>query len=182
MVRPTYNEANFLETVSVNLRGAATASAFVTNIDYDAKGQRVLIEYGNDTRTICLRSARPFGWIAVTTARLGFPAGQQTRAGSLLCLRSVREYYAHSGRCGHRKTPIFFRNQRVEPSNDYTYDAIYRLILASGREQLGLGAGCEARFRQPPVPTTMFLASALPRREVMATPSDFTSSSTCTIR
>ena len=34
---------------------------------------------------------------------------------------------------------IFFRNQRVEPSNDYTYDALYRLTQASGREHLGLG-------------------------------------------
>jgi hypothetical protein len=32
---------------------------------------------------------------------------------------------------------IYFRNQRVEPSNDYTYDAVYRLIQASGREHLG---------------------------------------------
>ena len=32
---------------------------------------------------------------------------------------------------------IYFRNKRVEPSNDYTYDALYRLIQATGREHLG---------------------------------------------
>ena len=32
---------------------------------------------------------------------------------------------------------IYFLNQRVEPSADYTYDAIYRLIQATGREHLG---------------------------------------------
>jgi RHS repeat-associated protein len=32
---------------------------------------------------------------------------------------------------------IFFRNRRVEPSVEYTYDAIYRLIEATGREHLG---------------------------------------------
>ena len=32
---------------------------------------------------------------------------------------------------------IYFRNQIVEPSNNYTYDAIYRLISATGREHLG---------------------------------------------
>ena len=47
VVKPTYNEANLLETVSVNLRGAPVATPFVTNIDYNAKGQRTLIEYGN---------------------------------------------------------------------------------------------------------------------------------------
>src|SRR5262249_18566974 len=32
---------------------------------------------------------------------------------------------------------IYFRNKRVEPSAEYTYDAIYRLIEATGREHLG---------------------------------------------
>jgi RHS repeat-associated protein len=32
---------------------------------------------------------------------------------------------------------IFFSNKRVEPSADYTYDALYRLIEATGREHLG---------------------------------------------
>jgi hypothetical protein len=34
----------------------------------------------------------------------------------------------------------FFKNQRVDPSNSYTYDAIYRLIKAEGREHLGQSA------------------------------------------
>src|SRR5262249_45825535 len=34
---------------------------------------------------------------------------------------------------------VFFLNKRVEPSADYTYDAIYRLIEATGREHLGQG-------------------------------------------
>ena len=36
---------------------------------------------------------------------------------------------------------IFFRNQRVEPSADYTYDPLYRLIAATGREHLGQTGG-----------------------------------------
>jgi RHS repeat-associated protein len=36
---------------------------------------------------------------------------------------------------------IFFRNKRVEPSAEYTYDAIYRLIEAKGREHLGQVGG-----------------------------------------
>ena len=38
--RPRFNEANLLEKVDVHLRGATTSTPFVTNIDYDAKGQR----------------------------------------------------------------------------------------------------------------------------------------------
>ena len=33
------------------LQGATTATPFVTNIDYNAKGQRTLIQYGNGAST-----------------------------------------------------------------------------------------------------------------------------------
>src|SRR5205823_15101616 len=39
---------------------------------------------------------------------------------------------------------IYFRNRRVEPSTDYTYDAIYRLIEAVGREHLGQLGGSQS--------------------------------------
>jgi len=41
----------------------------------------------------------------------------------------------------------YFHNRRVEPSNEYIYDALYRLIQADGREHLGQAAGGE---RLPP--------------------------------
>ena len=37
--------------MSVNLQGTSTATPFVTDIDYNAKGQRTLIEYGNGAST-----------------------------------------------------------------------------------------------------------------------------------
>ena len=42
-IRPAYNEASLLERVDVNLRGEVVNaepvwSAFVSNVDYDAKG------------------------------------------------------------------------------------------------------------------------------------------------
>ena len=45
--RPTFNEANLLVRIDVNLRGASTSTPFVTDIDYNAKGQRTRIRYGN---------------------------------------------------------------------------------------------------------------------------------------
>ena len=55
-IRPTYNEANLLETVDANLRGETVDgelvwTPFVTDIDYDAKGQRERIDYGNGVST-----------------------------------------------------------------------------------------------------------------------------------
>ena len=51
-IKPTYNEANMLEKVDVNLRseqqnGQKVWTPFVINIDYDAKGRRTMIEYGS---------------------------------------------------------------------------------------------------------------------------------------
>lgn len=140
IVRPTYNEANFIESVSVNLRGAAAATAFVTNIDYDAKGQRVLVEYGNNTQSQYAYDPETFRLTQLTTTRLGFPQNEQV-------VQDLFYTYDPAGNITHiqddadTQNTVFFRNQRVEPSNDYTYDAIYRLIQASGREQLGLDAG-----------------------------------------
>ena len=36
---------------------------------------------------------------------------------------------------------VYFSNRRVEPSADYIYDALYRLIEATGREHLGQAGG-----------------------------------------
>jgi hypothetical protein len=50
--RPRFNAANLLEKMDVHLRGATTSTSFVTNIDYDAKGQRTRVDYGNGVTTI----------------------------------------------------------------------------------------------------------------------------------
>src|SRR5262249_22134472 len=48
---PIYNEANLLEKIAVRLRGATPPTTFVKNFDYNARGQRVLIEYDNGVST-----------------------------------------------------------------------------------------------------------------------------------
>ena len=129
--RPTFNEANLLEKVDVNLRGAQTATAFVTNIDYDAKGQRALIEYGNGTKTEYAYDPLTFRLRNLKTTR----STDQAR------LQDLSYTYDPAGnitriRDGARQT-IYFNNDVVTPDNDYAYDAIYRLINAAGREHIG---------------------------------------------
>jgi YD repeat-containing protein len=51
IITPSYNEANLLEKVEVQLKGAADKTVFVKDINYDEKGQRENIIYGNDTKT-----------------------------------------------------------------------------------------------------------------------------------
>ena len=137
----TYNEANFIETLNVNIRGAAAATPMVANIDYNAKGQRILVAYGNaSTETDYTYDPLTSRLINLTTTRPSFPANQQI-------VQDLSYTYDPVGNITHVQdnadiqNVIFFRNRRVEPSADYIYDPIYRLIQAIGREQLGLNGG-----------------------------------------
>jgi RHS repeat-associated protein len=127
--RPTFNEANLLEKVVVHLRGAPTATPFVTDLDYDAKGQRTLIEYGNGINTSYAYDLSTFRLTNLRTLR-----GTES-------LQDLRYSYDPTGNITHIKDDaqqtLYFNNQVVEPHNDYVYDAIYRLIEAQGREHVG---------------------------------------------
>src|SRR6201999_2530138 len=45
--RAAFNDANLLDRVDVSLPGGGQPTPVVINIDYDAKGRRVRIDYGN---------------------------------------------------------------------------------------------------------------------------------------
>lgn len=62
-------------------------------------------------------------------------------AGKGCGLQNLHYSYDPAGNITHirdnAQQPLYFANQRVEPSNDYVYDALYRLIQAEGREHFG---------------------------------------------
>jgi RHS repeat-associated protein len=132
--RPTYNEASLLIQVSVNLRGAGPVTAFVSNIDYNAKGQRNSIAYGNGSTTGYEYDQQTFRLMNLTT----------TGSSGTATLQVLSYFYDSVGNITHvadaAQQPVFFKNQIVEPSNDYVYDALYRLIQAKGRESIGLAS------------------------------------------
>jgi RHS repeat-associated protein len=149
--RPRFNEANLLDRVDVNLRGATASgelvwTPFVTNIDYDAKGQRQRIDYGNGVRTTYKYDPLTYRMTQLLTRRdpANFPddCPQPSPAGWPGCqLQNLHYTYDPVGNItrirDEAQQTIFFRNKRVEPKAEYTYDAIYRLIEATGREHLG---------------------------------------------
>jgi RHS repeat-associated protein len=153
VIRPTYNEANLLERVDVMLRGVTSGgqpiwTPFVTNIDYDAKGQRTRIDYGNGASTFYTYDPLTFRLVLLRTRRNAIvfpddcPHPQPVPAGWPGCqLQNLHYTYDPAGNITHIRDDaqqrIFFDNQRIDSSNDYTYDALYRLIEATGREHLG---------------------------------------------
>ncbi|WP_428265996.1 SpvB/TcaC N-terminal domain-containing protein [Haliangium sp.] len=133
-VRRRYNEAGLLEYIEANLRGAEKVTVFVKDIDYDAKGQRDRIAYGNGVVTSYRYDPLTFRLERMLTLRRGSQRLQDLSytydpAGNITYIRDDAQQ------------TIFFRNQVVDPSNDYTYDAAYRLIEATGREHLGQVVG-----------------------------------------
>jgi RHS repeat-associated protein len=132
--RPSYNESGRLEKVAVNVRGAPAATAFVTNIDYDAKGQRTRIDFGSGVATTYAHDPLTLRLVNVTTLR----AGDQAR---LQDLSYTYDAIGHVTRIEDAaQSTVFFANQVVTARADYTYDAVYRLIDATGREHIGQAA------------------------------------------
>jgi RHS repeat-associated protein len=138
-IRRTYNEANLVETIEANLRGDTDGGQpvwkpFVSDIDYNAKGQRERIEYGNGSATSYDYDARTF--------RLN---RMRTRVGDQR-LQDLSYTYDPAGNVTHiedaAQESAFFRNAHVRPSSDYLYDATYQLIEATGREQPDQLDGC----------------------------------------
>ncbi len=51
VVKPIYNEANSLESLQIKKMGEGNFVIFLENQDYDAKGQRQSVKYGNGAIT-----------------------------------------------------------------------------------------------------------------------------------
>ena len=124
-----YNEAGLLEAVDVTLPGAAV-QPIVTNIDYDAKGQREVIVYGNGATTTYRYDPQTFRLINLHTVKLGGELAQE-----------LLYTYDATGNITHiedRAIPaVFFNNAKIEAVSAYTYDPLYRLVTAEGREHAG---------------------------------------------
>ncbi|WP_437591716.1 SpvB/TcaC N-terminal domain-containing protein [Sorangium sp. So ce1000] len=137
-IRPAYNEASLLEKVEVRIRGALTWTTFVSDIDYDAKGRRTRIEYDNGTHTEYTYHALTFRLTRLKT----------TRASDSKVLQDLRYTFDPVGNIvevqDHAHQDVFFNDAQVSAHQKLEYDAIYRLIRASGREHAG-GIGDDQR-------------------------------------
>jgi len=114
------------------LRGVFQLTPFVTGISYNAKGQREFIALGNGVRTHYAYDPMTFRLTHLETLR----GKHRTR------LQDLHYTYDPVGNitsiADHAQQTVYFDNQVVTASNDYIYDALYRLIEAHGREHAGV--------------------------------------------
>ncbi|KAH8588417.1 SpvB domain-containing protein, partial [Bisporella sp. PMI_857] len=135
VTRLLYSEANLPDQVHVNLRGEQSAgelifTPYIANINYDEKGQRTLVEYGNGIQTTFAYDSNTFVITDMKTIRNG-----DTLQNFHYTYDPVENITSVDDKS---QQTVYFRNTVVEPSTEYTYDALYRLIAATGREHLGL--------------------------------------------
>jgi len=178
VIQPGYNEANLLERIDVWLKRDSEPNIlldqatipptqkFVKNINYNAKGQRELIEYGNSAKTKYEYDPLTFRLTNLFTIRgAGFPQEckkelSDAQRQELKCpkpqpkckgVQNLYYTYDPAGNITHMQDDaqqtIYFRNRCVEPSADYIYDAIYRLINVTGREHIGQAANNRPEHR-----------------------------------
>ena len=141
-LRPRYNRAGALEKVALE-RSAADGGlideSFVERIAYNAKGQRLLIAYGNGIMTRYAYDPRTLRLLRMRTDRYQQPvaltyhptgaarqdlAYRSDLAGNIL---EIRDRAPHSGVPGTPQGPDAL-------DRAFTYDALYRLRSATGRE------------------------------------------------
>src|SRR5207245_653789 len=75
--RGYFNEGNALHRIDVNLRGAVMATTFVSEIAYNARRQRLQIEYGNGVVTRYAYDAATFRLVSLATTRASDQVGLQ---------------------------------------------------------------------------------------------------------
>lgn len=144
--RPKFNDANLLEAVEVNLRGAANNgrpvwTPFITYINYDAKGQRTICRYANGLTTTYKYDKKTFRLIHMKTTRVASESGLSAKIfrdpATLQDLRYTYDPIGNIMRIGNGAVKtVFHANQQLDPASEYTYDAIYRLAEANGRENI----------------------------------------------
>lgn len=139
----TYDEVSRVATIQTRLAGAATATAtgFVGSITYDAHGSRTRIAYGNGATT-------EYGYDPITgrlvTQRTTRPSPGDAFASRVFnsptIVQDVRHTYDPVGNlveiADAALQTVISGGQVVEPQVRNEYDATYRLILSSGREQV----------------------------------------------
>lgn len=150
---PTYNRRGLLEAEDLTVGGRRNDGApaagktwrAVHGIAYNAKGQRIRMQYDNGTETRYDYDPRTFRLTQLRTTRpatdLPFPDYRSNLSDDRV-VQQLHYTYDAAGNIAEIEdetwVPVFFRNQQVEPRSLYVYDGIGRLIEATGRERARL--------------------------------------------
>ncbi|MCH9686725.1 MAG: RHS repeat protein [Deltaproteobacteria bacterium] len=134
VTRLGYNDGGRLDTVDADVRGALPSTGFVTGIDYDVRGRRASVSYGNGSTTTYTYDPVTYRLTRLHTARASDGAAVQ----------DLRYVYDPVGNIVEvddlAQQTVFFANAQISARQRFEYDATYQLAVAEGREHTSSGS------------------------------------------
>lgn len=131
MQRVAYDVAGLLSGSWLTLKGGKE-QVIVASLTYSAAGQKLREVHGNGVVTTYSYETQTQRLTGIKTER---PVG---RASGTKVLQDLRYEYDPVGNVlsisNDAEEPRFWNNQKVVPENTYTYDSLYQLVKATGRE------------------------------------------------
>ena len=137
-----FDEGGALCGVEVAIPGQ-TAVPLVQEVEYNARGQRERIAYGNGATTTYTWDPQTFRLLTLTTRRLRDNVALQDLGYRYDAAGNILEISDDA------KQTVYFENQRMDARWSYTYDALHRLIRATGREHIGQNPNAPDDPRNP---------------------------------
>ena len=138
--RFSYNKSALLESIELRLSDSTQWDYYITSINYNEKGQRTDVYFGNNTKTRFYYDTKNFRLTRLLTTK---NTGQ-------VDLQDINYVYDAVGnivsvRDDVQKT-VYFNNSVIQPENLFEYDALYRLVKAQGREYKNLAIPTHVDF------------------------------------
>jgi RHS repeat-associated protein len=139
--KPVYNKTNLLKSLTVEWRDTQNRSRIIIrDISYNAKGQREKIQYNNNNGDLSFSTT--YSYEPETYRLLSMRTTRHNTAGGVNpVLQSLFYIYDPVGNISFIEDKaidiIWCDNQRIAGANAYQYDALYRLVQATGREHIG---------------------------------------------
>ncbi|QLA70596.1 RHS repeat protein (plasmid) [Enterobacter pasteurii] len=134
--RVAYDVAGLLSGSWLTLKDG-TEQVIVASVTYSAAGQKQREEHGNGVVTTYTYEAETQRLTGIKTERPARPAS------GAKVLQDLRYEYDPVGNVlsvrNDAEETRFWRNQKVVPENTYTYDSLYQLVSATGREMANAG-------------------------------------------
>ncbi|MEI6767164.1 MAG: RHS repeat-associated core domain-containing protein, partial [Bacteroidota bacterium] len=132
IIEYAYNKAALPEAIAVTHLGQGTPVDYVTNINYNEKGQRTRVYYGNGTRTRYYYDDKTFRLNRLKTTR-------NSGADVLLDLNYIYDAVGNIVEINDNAAQTFYYdNSVIAPQQQFWYDPLYRLVKATGRELMSL--------------------------------------------
>jgi RHS repeat-associated protein len=127
IITPSYNETGLLNGETILRPGAGTPDVYLKDISYNEKGARDRISYGNGVTTTFRYDRETFRLLRLTSVR--------QNGDPLQAWHYAYDPVGNITSVEDKNIPVvFFDNQKITGLSDYTYDALYRVIQAGGRE------------------------------------------------